>query len=182
MSSSLYTPCGLDGYELCHPINQSDFETINTLVNGVPRASRWNPIAMRTILQDEGRTLLKSDSPWLGAHALMFKPRALTALAPLLDAYGELLPLLANEGTISMYNPTRVLDALDESRSALHRFSDGSIMMIQRYAFREEIIRGVDIFKISALRVSPTFVSQRFVDLWHSSGLRGLEFECVGSV
>lgn len=51
--------------------------------------------------------------------------------------------------------------------------------MIQRYAFRADVIGEVAVFKIPNLRVSPTYLSQRFVDRWKASGLQGLEFREV---
>ena len=51
--------------------------------------------------------------------------------------------------------------------------------MIQRYVFRSDLVRDVDVFKVPNLRVSPTFVSQRFVDRWNESGLKGVEFNKV---
>jgi len=41
------------------------------------------------------------------------------------------------------------------------------------------VVADNEIFKIPSLRVSPTFVSHRFVDRWKESGLTGLEFERV---
>lgn len=52
-------------------------------------------------------------------------------------------------------------------------------MMIRRHVFRADAVRDVDIFKIANPRVSQIFVSQRFVDLWKSSGLHGLTFPTV---
>ena len=78
-----------------------------------------------------------------------------------------------------MYNPTRVIDALDETVSSVQRFTGGRIMMIQRHVFRVAVIGGIDVFKSPNLRVSPTFLSHRFVDRWNASGLKGLEFKQV---
>jgi hypothetical protein len=134
---------------------------------------------MHLVREDEGKKLLPSDSPWLGSHALIFKPRAVDALGPLLREHGELLPLLCDNENLTMFNPTSVLDALDEGASSLARFSDGQIMRINRYVFRPALVRDAEIFKISSLRVSPTFVSHRFVDAWQKKGLRGLDFKQV---
>lgn len=175
----IYTPLGLDGYELCHPGSQDDFETINVEVNGVPRQSSWEPIRMRLIHEDEGQKLVTSDSPWLGAHALIFRPNVVEALGLMLREYGELLPLACSEAEVVMYNPTRVIDALDEAASSVLRFSGGRIMMIQRHVFRADVIDGIDVFKIPNLRVSPTFFSHRFVDRWKAGGFKGLEFKQV---
>jgi hypothetical protein len=176
---AVYVPCGLDGYELCQPVNQDDFEAINVQVNGASRGATWRPIRVRLVRQDEGRPLIESDAPWLGSHALIFKPRALELLGPLLREYGELLPLTSREAELCIYNPTRILDALDEGNSSLRRFSTGRVMMVEKYVFRPTVISDSPVFKIPNLRVSPTFVTQRFVDLWTSTGLRGLEFRHV---
>lgn len=175
----LYTPLGLDNFELCHPVDEGDFETINLLINGEPRQATWEPLPVRLIRKDQGRKLLPSDTPWLGEHALIFKQSAIDILGAMLREYGELLPLECSEAEVFIFNPTRVIDVLDEQRSSLLRFSSGRIMDISRYIFHADAIRNISIFKIPNLRVSPTFVSQPFVDLWRSAGLKGLEFTQV---
>lgn len=175
----IYTPLGLDGYELCHPVKQDDFETINVEVNGVSRQASWRPIPMRLVREDGKQKLAMSDSPWLGAHALIFRPNVVAALGQMLRENGELLPIECSEADLTIYNPTRVIDALNEAASSVLRFSGGRIMMIQRYVFHIEVIGEIDVFKIPNLRVSPTFLSHRFVDRWEASGLKGLEFKRV---
>ena len=178
---NIYEPISCDNYELCHPIDPDDFETINVQINGESREADWIPISVRLIREDEGRKLLPSDSPWLGEHALIFKSQAIDALGPLLREYGELLPLLYNNAQLVVFNPTRVVDALDEEASSVLRFNSGRIMQVNRYVFYPGPIRGGHVFKIPNFRVSPTFVSQDFVDRWNVAGLKGLEFEPVWS-
>lgn len=175
----VYTPFSLDGYELCHPVNEEDFETINILINGKPRQETWSPIDTRLVSEDEGQELIESDSPWLGSHALVFRPAVIDRIGDLLREYGELLDLRCREADIIVFNPTMILDALDEKRSSVLRFNDGRIMRINRYVLRLEVVQDVHIFKIPNLRVSPTFVSEYFAELWNSARLRGLEFKKV---
>jgi hypothetical protein len=80
-----------------------------------------------------------------------------------------------------MFNATRVIDALDESESSVARLASGRVFRISRYAFRPEAIANVDVFKIPNLRVSPTFVSERVVDVCASLKLRGVQFRRVWS-
>jgi hypothetical protein len=176
---TVYTPFASGDYELCHPVNQDDFETINVQIKGEPRQATWKPIKMRLIKENEGRMLLPSDSPWLGSHALIFRPSVIEVLGSLLWEYGELLPLSCRDADVSIFNPSRILDAFDEAASSVLRFSSGRIMIVNRYVFRPEVISGVEIFKIPNLRVSPTFVSERFVERWNSGGLAGLGFKRV---
>ena len=176
----IYEVNSREGYEFCHPKeDKDDFERINLLINGTERRQSWCQVNMRILTKDMGKQLLESDSPWLGSHALIFREQAVSVLYPLLSTNGELLPLACAEAKLSIYNPTKVLDGLDESASAATRFSSGRIMSITRYVFKLEVVRDAEIFKLSCLRVSPTFVQQGFVDLWNASSLRGLHFRQV---
>lgn len=177
----VYVPQSAEGSELCHPERQEDFETLNVTIDGTPRQGTWRSPLMHLIREDEGKRLAESDSPWLGSHALVFRRHALGDLKALLLSYGELLPVACAEPDLVIYNATRVLDALDERASGVLRFSNGRIMRITRYVFRPNIIAGVDVFKIPNLRVSPTYVSERFVERVKAAGLRGLVFNRVWS-
>jgi hypothetical protein len=175
----VYKALGSDGFELCQPVNDEDYERIDVEIGGRSVRSSWRPIPVRLIREDEGKALVISDSPWLGYGPLIFRPSVVKALGLLLQEYGELLPLMCQETDLVIYNPTLVIDALDEEASSLMRFDDGRIMLIQNYVFRSDIVGENDIFTIPSERVSPTFFSHRFVDLWIASGLRGLEFKQV---
>lgn len=179
--TEIYDPLVDEGFELCHPERNNDFETLRVQINGMPRRVTWRPIRMQLIREDEGKKLMVSDSPWLGSHALIFRKPAIEKLAGLLEEYGELLPLTCSEAELFVFNPTRVLDALDEQASSVMRFSNGRIMRITRYVFKPAIVAGSHIFKIANLRVSPTFVDEHVVKAWASAGLRGLAFDKVWS-
>lgn len=169
----------MEGYELCYPVAQGGFEIFNAAINGLSRAVDWRPLPVKIIQEDQGIALLKSDAPWLGSHALIFRKKALGFLCDLLRESGELLPLECDNDDLAVFNSTSVLNAVNEDASSITRFSNGRIMHISRYVFFPEVVYGADIFKISSLRVSPTFVSQRFVAQWESANLRGLEFREV---
>src|SRR4051812_32885843 len=113
----IYSVLGAERYELCHPVSSTDFETIDVLVNGESRTVGWKPLAMQIVRKDQGRQLSESDSPWLGSHALIFRPRAQEVLSELLLRYGELLPLLCHDAAVAMFNATSVIDALHEDAS-----------------------------------------------------------------
>ena len=177
----VYVPLSAEGFELCHPERQEDFETLNAQINGTPRQMTWRPIPVRLVHEDEGKKLVASDSPWLGSHALIFRQATIEKLGALLKQHGEILSLTCSEADLYVFNATRVLDALDEQASAVTRFSSGRLMRVNRYVFRATAIGGLDIFKIPSLRVSPIFVSERVVEAWSLAGLRGLVFTKVWS-
>ena len=177
---NVYVPLGAEGFELCHPVHESDFETINAKVDGTERSRTWLPLHVRLVGEDEGMLLKQSDSPWLGAHALILRERAMRAMRPLLHQHGEFLPLDCDGASLVLLNPV-VADLLDESLSSVARFSNGRIMRIRKHVFRSGVDATTPAFKIPNLRVSPTFVTDGFVDLWHSEGLTGLDFTKVWS-
>ncbi len=182
MTTTVYMPYHERGYEYCHPTNPDNYDTFQSQIDGARRSDTWSPVPMHLIREDdEGKSRLASDSPWLGAFALIFRRSAIEKLGVLLREYGELLPLSCPGTEVMVFNP-RVIDAFDEEASTVERFkSSGRIMRITRYAFRPDVVAGVDIFKIPNQRVSSTYVSDRFVQLWNSSGLVGLRFEKIWS-
>src|SRR5262245_37699106 len=101
----VYVPLAVDGYELCHPVSRSDFERINIEVNGVARRSDWTPIPMQLVRENEGAILSRSDSPWLGSNALIFRSDAIASLKPMLLRNGELLPLYCADANLVVLNP-----------------------------------------------------------------------------
>ncbi len=176
---AIFTPLNVAGFELCHPIPPTTFEMINGLINGEPRASTWEPFSVKLIQEDRGQQLRPSDSPWLGEHAMIFKQSAVNALGSILREHGELLPVLCEGQDLVIFNPTRIVDVLDEEASDVIRFSTGRLMDVKRFVFKAAAILDVDIFKIPNFRVSPTFVSARVVALWHEAHLEGLQFQEV---
>lgn len=181
MTKNVYIPVSEEGYEFCYPVLEEDFETLHQLIDGTPRTQSWSPIQMGLIRQDEGQGLDESDSPFLGSHALVFRKAAAAQLQPLLDEYGELLPVHCEDADLSIFNPLMVIDALDQQASSIVRISSGRIIRVSRYVFRPDVVGDIEIFKIPEFRVSPTFVGQLFVDRWLESGLAGLAFEKVWS-
>jgi hypothetical protein len=178
--TAVYDPLNVGGYEFCYPVNRKDFETIALQINGESRKHTWAPLKVQLVRDNQGQKLAESDSPWAGtSSALMFRPRAISVLKSMLLKYGELLPLDCDDADLVVYNVTCMVNALDEEASIIDRFRDGRIMHVRRHVFREALIRDVEIFKIPNLRVSSTFVGQRFVDLWKTAGLKGLQFARV---
>jgi hypothetical protein len=175
----IFEPWPEEESEIIHPVRPEDYETIAVLINGERRAASWRPIPIKVIREDQGRTLTYADSPYLGSDALIFRPRAIEVMEPLLSKNGELLPLMCEGTELFVFNPVRLEDALDEAESDVERFSGGRIMMINRHVFRPDVIAGIDAFKIPNLRVSQTYVSETFVTRWNNGGLSGLDFKQV---
>lgn len=179
----IFIPVGENGFELTHPVDPQDFDTINKEVNGSPHNGRWKPLRMKLIRTDDrGKPRMESDAPWLGSHALILKHSAAQKISPLLHDRAELLPVECDETELVIVNPTRLIDALDEESSSIRRFApSGRIWRVDKYVFLPDRVRDARFFKISSLKVSPTFVDEDFIAEWSGRGFRGLRFEPVWS-
>jgi len=176
----MYEPLVAEGYEWVNCCDDSDYEVFLTL-DGSSQAGRWQPIKVRRVRADDRQDFKPSDFPWLGADALVMRRRAVDALRDVLEAHGEVLPLVTEDATELLVFNAHAVDALDEDRSNIMRFpGTNRIMRIVKVAFAEAALRGVDIFRLPH-RASSTYVSQRFVDRVSEAGLVGLEFKKVWS-
>jgi hypothetical protein len=114
---------------------------------------------------------------------LTFRERAVEVLKDILEKYGELLPLITEDGEKLYVHNTFVLpNALDEEKTEFFRV-DGikRILGVTKAVFREDIVRGVDMFRVPPM-LNVIYVSDRFVDLVNKHNLKGIEFrprECL---
>jgi hypothetical protein len=173
---SVFSVIGAEGFQFCHPEDEADFDTIDALVNGTPRAKTWRPIRMRLINEDGAQRLTESDSPWLGSWALIFRRRAVDALGSLLIDFGELLPIDCPEAELYFYNPTVFLDALDFGRSDVIEVDSGVVQSIIRPVFLSNAIGDQQFFKLMGVASSGTYAGDRVVNRWEEAKLRGLKF------
>jgi len=175
---TIYVPAVADGYEWINACDNNDYETFLQL-DGRSRLADWSPIKVRRVRADGRQRFIPSDFPWLESHVLIMRRTATDALRDIPVANGEILPLLTDDNVELVVFNSRVVDALDESRSSLVKFPETNrIMHIDRVAFIEAVIEGIDIFRLPH-RASSTYVSNRFVERVNKAGLRGLEFNRV---
>lgn len=177
----IYQPRVGSHFEWVLPVHDADHEVLWRL-DGTARRASWRPMPVTRLLDDdEGRPRAQADLPWLGGHVLVLHERAAGLLAPLLDRYGELLPLSCPNADLWLFNVLTVVDALDEENSEIVRFDDGGILDVQRYAFRADPAQGLALFKVPQLLRGPLFVGDEFVDAIEAAGLTGPEFALLWS-
>lgn len=169
----VYEPGVRPGFEWVLPVHDTDNEYLWSL-DGTPRRGTWQPVAVsRLTTNDDGSPRTEADLPWLGGHVLVLRPAAVAVLGSLLEQHGELLPLSCSDADLWLYNTTTVVDALDEDRSELVKFDDGTILAVERYEFRAAAI--APVFKVPQLLRGPLFVSDEFTAAVTAAGLTGLE-------
>lgn len=174
----IYEPNPGGGYEWIQTVDLEG-DAMLASFDGTPRLLNWTPIKVRSITEDEGEVFDLADLPWLAAYALGMRRRAVEALQDILLPYGEILPLQSDDGTeFFTLNVTNIVDVLDESRADIARHSDGRILEIRRFAFKATAATAGDVFRLPII-CTPTFLSQRFVDMVRAKELVGLRFEPV---
>jgi hypothetical protein len=169
-----FKPDPAGGYEW---VNFGDFSIHETLVEigEPPQLASWKKPRAKLVPVEEDAPCQRSDFPWLGSHALVLRQEPAMRLRDMLEANGELLPMDGDDGTELFAFNAQVVDALDEERSDVARFSSGEILEIRKPVFRTEALRDVDIFRLPG-RGGETFVSERFVQRVQEAGLQGLSF------
>lgn len=174
----IYKPLVAEGYEWVIACDDRDFETFAEF-DGSRRSSSWKPIKVLRAKADDDDPGRPSDFPWLGASTLVFRRRAVEELRDLLEASGEILPLATTDDVELFVLNAQLVNALDEQRASLIKFpGTNRIMHIQKVAFVDRKIQGLDLFRLPH-RGSPTYVSERFVERVNAAGLVGLEFNRV---
>jgi hypothetical protein len=165
-----------EGYEWILPVDSGAFEALLAL-DGKTQADWCRPRMQVLKVNDIGEPRRYSDFPWLGSHAPMLRERAVEKLGTDLEGHGELLPLACAE-PVWLFNVTTVIDALDQAKSQIARFEDGSVMNIEQHVFQPRAIGGHKIFKLPH-RASCTYVTGKFVEVVRRSGLFGASFELI---
>ncbi len=139
--------------------------------DGSPLERTWTDIRM---VWDPKSRARKGDFNLLGVVPI-FNGKAMDTLGDLLKGNGEILPTSCEGEPWFFFNVTRVIDALDESRSEISRYLGSTrIREIDKYVFFEEKLTGIAIFKIPEFR--NIFVTDQFVERVKSTGLEGFWF------
>lgn len=136
-------------------------------------AKNWKPLKVKRD-RSQGPA---SDFPGIFALANAFSERALTLLAPLCGDSIEALPI--EVGVKTKYfaiNVFEIKDALDLEKSKLKLYSDGMIMRVETFAFKNDLLKGKHIFRLPETGRSSIFVSEDFKKIVEKNGLKGALF------
>ena len=154
------------------PVREAEGDAFERLGGHAIDPNSWPKIAVRVVRDGSGGKEATDFGLVWTEPALNF--HTVEALSDILQANGQILPLLSEDGDYCVYNVTTLLDALDEDRSVVKRFSSGRIMSVQQFAFRPQIIGAHPIFKIPQLPRAYTFITDAFLSRVQSARLTGL--------
>ena len=109
-----------------------------------------------------------------------FSERVISTLGDLLSLHGEFALIEMGESMpYFAFNPTTVVDFLDEEKSQIKRFTDGGVMRVERYALLETVTSLPPIFKMPQTRVGQTYVNEQFVAAVQRHRLSGFRFDLL---
>lgn len=141
--------------------------------HGTEMRETWAPPHVRrVVLSERGMALQDLDVSAL-YHWPAIKASALDKAGEFLLRFGELLPLLCDEGEYYAYNVTNLVDALNQEESEIHKFSSGRWMDVRRGVFLCERVGGAQIFKLPQTPAGPVYVTEHAAATLQESGLTG---------
>lgn len=127
-----------------------------------------------------GRVRRDNDYPCINLSFPAFSARACDALSDLLLASGELLPISHRIGEYYFFNITKVLDALNRTKSkCLWHEPPNIVLSVQRHEFFRSRLAGASVFRCYEDPMS-VFVTEEFRDRVMESNLRGFFSERYG--
>lgn len=173
----IYTPVAPEGAEWV-TLDDGDSDKWEVLFALAGPAIGWLAPRMSFIRQkDDGTRRCYADCPWCVHTILVFRSRALSLVQPVLGAAGEFLAAKCDE-PVTLFNPTTIIDALDDEKSVVARFDSGEILAIERHAFKPDLVADAEIFKLPG-RASNIYLRETAVRQLDRLSLAGLAFDMV---
>jgi hypothetical protein len=175
----VYRIAPIDDFEDIGPVDIDDAKRFRAL-DGTPHRDRWTPVRMELISQDAyGGAYQRADVPWMSDIVLFLRDEAIKTAGPILEQYGELLPVECDSADVLVFNAGQVLDVFDEERSEIRRFSSGKLMGIDTYIFNGDGIPERAAFKIPQQPRGPIFFTEAVVEELNALSLAGLAWHLV---
>jgi hypothetical protein len=172
-------------------VNDDDITFERKHFRGQPMQAIWRPIEYKVnvVPKEKYDGWKYPPSDVYSGSRVIFSRKAVDALYDILEANGEILPLIfeGKENEYFAYNVLTISNAVDEEKSEIHRRQDGSFSYVKRYEFDPTQVAGLTIFK-AWLNKSPripnshtcesveVFVTDPFVKRVKEAGLFGFDF------
>ena len=163
----------LDEYDNFIPVDKDDWDKL--IFDGSLREKNWTPVLIRK-MEEKGL----SDAPGLDTGIVVLNEKALNVLQDLIGEQVEILTLNYVEDNYYAINVISVLNCIDYDKSEFKRFKNSDrIMRFIKYYFKEDVIIGKNIFKISDEPKRKPFVSDLFKRRVEEYNLKGFKIKLV---
>jgi len=126
-----------------------------------------------TAIDDDLKATIPDISRWIGA-TLILSPRAYNILNPLIDSYGEFLPVQCYGETFYIFN-CLTLGKADETMSE-KSFFEGEVIGINKLTFEKNDILDKPIFKTTYTNCLDIFCNNDIKNIIQKNKLNGVIF------
>jgi hypothetical protein len=163
-----------NGYEM---INFKTYEdgSICSDLDGSPRKGNWTPPHVQRDRPTRRSACKAADLPF-GLNTLFMRRPAMEALRDVLEAYGEILPVIDKDGVeLFVHNVLGIREALDMERSDIVHVPETTIVYIRTPVFIESAIGDAEMFRVP-IDTNRVFYTDRFVERVKAAKLKGTDF------
>lgn len=168
-----------DGYCTLGFSAEEDIHVWDEGFEGTPRGASL-PSVRAERREDEGACALPDFTDFALRPIPAFSEHAIDVLGELLSAHGEFVPIEVSAPTrYFAFNPTTIVDALDEERSTITYFKDGGLWRVERHVLKQTVEDLPPIFKMPQTRVGQTYVNERFTAEVARLSLTGFRFDLL---
>jgi hypothetical protein len=164
----------VENFASISPVDPSTWELLNEL-DGHRFEGEWpRPKLERLPTGPPG------DFAYLASHVVALTAPAWGALRPEIEGSVQALPLDVQGEEYQVLNVLDVLDCLDPELTELRTVEpSGRVVGVRRWALREDVVQGHDIFKARAAELQAVLVSEQFRGWVEEAGLKGAIFDPI---
>ena len=158
--------------QLCDTVDSDYYQ----MFDGTRIKERWETLEVK--YYEEDKELKVGDSP--GFNIPVFSRKALSVIYPMINNDVEILTFRLNDEVLYGINVVAVIDAIDYEQSEYRMFSDGNrIMAFKKIMFRDDAIKGRNIFKTVDFPRGDIFVSEDIYNVILNNHLEGFKLLLV---
>lgn len=172
----IYYVLGNSDLILVNYVHSPDLRLLNHVINDGASLDRGYTLNLEIGLPDDPDDWIATDCPHLSGYGLMLSNKAVSVFGPVLTDAGYLLNTsLPRADHYKLFICERLIDAIDQERSDIKRFTNGGVWRLRRYELRAELLQDMHVFRLKHRR-NMLFVSDQFVRLVQEHELTGFEF------
>ncbi|MFC4098957.1 imm11 family protein [Paenibacillus xanthanilyticus] len=167
-------------YESLFLLTTQQFSDYVSFLKGQPLIDEWPKIVIHDNEYRKGKYI--DNSGFIGGSPL-FSEKAKSVFQKLLEGKAEFLPVEHENGDVYyIVNIVNVLNCIDYETAIVNKteiIENVFITEVQKYEFKEELVKDELMFKIPEDVVTRVFVTEEFIRIVDENGLVGFRFEEV---
>ncbi|GAA5445404.1 hypothetical protein Misp06_03607 [Microbulbifer sp. NBRC 101763] len=167
----------IDHYQILVPVDENDYDGSNLWVNGQLKLSSWHAPTMRWS-EKEKESELAPDIARINPGFYAFSNKAIGALGPLIEEFGELLKLPVDGKMYYAFNPTAIIDCIDQEKTEWRINRQGKRGRLIKIALTKSKLGNEEIFQLPEIH-SKLYVTEKLMEAIKEHNISGLVFKPV---